>query len=117
MKEFAMFKTLSADPIVKGLLGKRIHEDLAPDGTPTPYLVWQEISGTPDNHLDAGANVDHLEIQVMIYDPFQVTVSSIRSEVCRVLENHGYVNDRLGHHEASTKLFARGFSMTLWLNR
>lgn len=117
MKTIEMFKILQADVPVKDLLADRIFEDLAPDKTPTPYLVWQEISGTPDNHLDGGANVDHLEIQVMIYDPLQVTASSIRSEVCRVLENHGYVNDRLGHYETVTKLFARGFSISWWLCR
>lgn len=117
MKIFEVFKILKADAQVSNLLADRIYEDLAPDGTPTPYLIWIEVSGAADNNLDSGAVADHLELQFMIYDPLQVTASSIRSEVCRVLENHGYVNDRLGHHEPATKLFARGFSMSLWLNR
>lgn len=117
MNTVEMFKILKADAQVSGLLADRIYEDLAPEKTVTPYLVWAEVSGTPENYLDGGANVDHLEIQVMIYDPYQVVASSIRSEVCRVLEGHGYVNDRLGHCETVTKLFARGFTVSWWLNR
>lgn len=117
MKTIEMFKILQSDAQVETLLADRIYEDLAPEKTPTPYLVWTEVSGVPENYLDGGANVDHLDIQVFIYDPFQVTASNIRTQVCRVLEKHGYVNDRLGQFEAATKLFARGFTVSLWLNR
>jgi len=117
MKIIEMFKILNADAEVKRLLANRIHEDLAPEGTPTPYMVWTEVSGTPENHLDGGANVDHLEIQVLIYDSSQPVASKIRTEVCRVLENHGVVDERLGHFETATKLFARGFTVNFWLNR
>lgn len=117
MNTIEMFKILQADTQVKSLLANRIFEDLAPDKTATPYLVWTEVSGTPENHLDCGANVDHLEIQVLIYDPYQVTAINARKEVCRVLEDYGVVNERLGHFETITKLFARGFTVSWWLNR
>ena len=117
MKNFEMFKILQADAQVKALLDDRIFEDLAPRETKTPYLVWTEVSGTPENHLDCGANVDHLEIQVLIYDPYKVTARNIRTEVCRVLEKKHVIDARLGHYEADTKLWARGFSMNVWLNR
>lgn len=117
MKTIPMFKTLDADPVVKGLLGRRIYEDLAPTDTPTPYLVWQEISGTAENSLDCAANVDHIDFQVLIYDPYQVTAANIRTEVCRVLEKYCVVDKRLGHYESATKLYARGFQAAKWLDR
>ena len=117
MNIIPMYKILDADPVVRSLLANRIHEDLAPENTATPYLVWQEISGAAENSLDCGANVDHIGFQVLVYDTNQKTAAKIRSEVCRVLEKYCVVGERLGHFESATKIFARGFQASKWLDR
>jgi len=53
----------------------------------------------------------------MVYSPNQKTALDIRAAVCNVLQEHSLIDQRIGHYESNTKLFARGFSGSWWLDR
>ena len=117
MKQLPIYRILKADAQVFGMLGERIYEDVAPEKTPTPYLVWSDLSGTPNTSLDNITNEDDVMYQVMVYSSNQKTASDIRTAVCNVLQEHSLIDQRIGHYESNTKLFARGFSGSWWLDR
>ena len=117
MKQLPIYKTLKASPQIVVLLGDKIYEDLAPAGTVAPYLVWQEIAGTPNNNLDCPANNDHVMYQIMVYSSDSKTASDIRTAVCEVLQQHSFILSRINDYEKDTKLFARGFDANWWLDR
>jgi hypothetical protein len=117
MNQLPIYKTLKAQQAIVDVLGDRIYEDIAPEGTKTPYLVWSDLSGEPNTSIDNITNEDDVSYQVMIYDPYQKVASDIRSKVSDVLTNHSYIDIRIGHYETSTKLFARGFTGNWWVNR
>ena len=117
MNQLPIYKILKADPQIAKVLSDRIYEDIAPEKTPTPYLVWSEISGTPNTSIDNLTKEDDVDYQVMIYSPNQKTASDVRTLVVNILKNLSLIDSRIGHYEAPTRLYARGFSGSWWLDR
>lgn len=117
MKQLPIKRVLSANQQIVLLLGDRIYEDVAPEQTPAPYLVWSDLSGVPNTSLDNITNEDDVSYQIMVYSPYQKTAADIRTAVANVLTDHSYIDQRIGHYETATKLFARGFSGGWWVNR
>lgn len=117
MKQLPIYATLKNNPQIAALLGDKIYEDVAPEKTPTPYLVWSDVSGVPNTSLDNITNEDDVSYQVMIYSPSQKTASNIRTVVAEILQEHSLIDQRFGNYETDTRLFARGFSGNWWLDR
>lgn len=117
MKQLPIYATLKNSPPVVALLGDKIYEDIAPERTKTPYLVWSDISGVPNTSIDNITNEDDVSYQIMIYSPQQKTASDIRSAVANVLKEHSLIDARVGHYETKSKLFARGFTGDWWVDR
>ena len=117
MKQLPIKRVLSANQQILSLLGDRIYEDVAPEKTKTPYLVWSDLSGVPNTSLDNITNEDDVLYQIMVYSPYQKTASDIRTVVANLLTDHSYIDQRIGHYETATKLLARGFSGGWCLDR
>lgn len=117
MNQLPIYRTLKAQQAIVDVLGDRIYEDIAPEGTATPYLVWSDLSGEPNTSLDNITNEDDVSYQVMIYDPYQKTAYDIRILVANVLTHFSYIDGRMGHYEPKTRLFARGLTGNWWVNR
>lgn len=104
---------LKANPDVTALLGAdpRIYEDIAPVGAQVPYVVWQELGGQSNNHLDnSPANFDDVQFQVMVYDSYVGRAYQVRDLVRKVLESHCYIlNSRISGFDLTTKQSMRGF--------
>ena len=93
---------------------------LAPDAPVKPYLVWQDISGDPQNHLDCPANTDHVTIQIDIYTTDSLHLRTIREAVRKALEldNSCTVTDLRGNErEPVTKLYRTGFDSNWFVGR
>ena len=93
---------------------------LAPDKVKTPYLVWQDISGIPQNHIDCPAVVDHLTIQIDIYTTDPMQLSLIKEAVRKALEldNSCTVTSLRGNErEPETKLYRTGFDSNWFVDR
>jgi len=104
---------LKANPDVTALLGDdpRIYEDIAPEDVQVPYIVWQELGGQSNNHLDnAAASFDDVQFQVMVYDSYVGRAYQVRDAVKKALELHCYIlNPRISGFDPTTKQSMRGF--------
>lgn len=120
MSFLPIYSILNELPEVKAILGSdlRVYEDVAPQGTTHPYMVYQEIGGPAVNHIDEPANCDHVMYQVMVYDPNPLKAHNARALVLKVLEQHSFIlNARISFFETKTKLYARGFDANWFLDR
>ncbi|WP_291370121.1 MULTISPECIES: DUF3168 domain-containing protein [unclassified Acinetobacter] len=120
-----IFELLNASDEVKAFLqtGNKLRAyefGLAPDAPQKPYLVWQDISGVPQNHLDCPANTDHITIQIDIYTLEPLQLRTIREAVRKALEldNSCTVTDLRGNErEPITKLYRTGFDSNWFVDR
>lgn len=120
-----IFELLNASDEVKSFLqtGNKLRAyefGLAPDAPQKPYLVWQDISGVPQNHLDCPANTDHITIQIDIYTLEPLQLRTIREAVRKALEldNSCTVTSLRGNErEPETKLYRTGFDANWFLDR
>lgn len=75
-----VFATCSASPAVKALIGSapvRLYPfGMAPQAVTLPYVVWQTITGRPENYINQVPDCDKFSIQV---DAYGITESSVRS--------------------------------------
>ncbi|WP_151765936.1 DUF3168 domain-containing protein [Acinetobacter colistiniresistens] len=104
---------LKANPTATALLGTdpRVYEDVAPAGAIVPYVVWQELGGESNNHLDnEPANFDDVQFQVMVYDTYVGRAYQVRDVVRKALESYCYIlNPRISGFDPATKQSKRGF--------
>ena len=120
-----IFKLLNASDEVKSFLqtGNKLRAyefGLAPDAPIPPYLVWQDISGDPQNHLDCPANTDHITIQIDIYTLEPQHLRLIREAARKALEldNSCTVTSLRGNErEPITKLYRTGFDSNWFVDR
>ena len=120
-----IFKLLNESDEVKSFLqtGNKLRAyefGLAPDAPVKPYLVWQDISGDPQNHLDCPANTDHVTIQIDIYTLVSDQLRLIREAARKALEldNSCTVTSLRGNErEPVTKLYRTGFDSNWFVDR
>ena len=120
-----IFALLNASDEVKSFLqtGSKLRAyefGLAPDAPVKPYLVWQDISGDPQNHLDCPANTDHVTIQIDIYTLVPDQLRLIREAARKALEldNSCTVTSLRGNErEPITKLYRTGFDSNWFVDR
>ena len=120
-----IFALLNASDEVKSFLqtGNKLRAyefGLAPDAPVKPYLVWQDISGDPQNHLDCPANTDHVTIQIDIYTLVPDQLRLIREAARKALEldNSCTVTSLRGNErEPITKLYRTGFDSNWFVDR
>ena len=120
MSFLPIFRTLKVDAAVSALIdvNTRLYEDVAPHKTPTPYIVWQTISGQANNHLDCPSNLDDTQYQLMVYASDAKTAYELRDLCRKALENRSWINNpSINQYETDTKLYARGFDANWILER
>lgn len=113
-----IYKTLSNDLEIKALVQDRIYEDIAPDNTKSPFIVWQIISGQAMNDLDSPANFDSLQFQVMVYSSNNKTAQDIRSLSRKAIEHKAWIlNPAISDYDTTRKLYAKGYDANYILER
>lgn len=120
-----IFLLLNASDEVKSYLESRgilraYEFGLAPDQPKPPYLVWQDISGIPQNNLDCPAKIDHVTIQVDIYTTKADDLRNIREAVRRAFEvdNSCTVAGLRGNErDPDSKMYRTGFDSNWFVDR
>lgn len=115
-----VFEKLNASQALKSQLGNtlRVFYAVAPEPTPSPYVVWQTIGGEALEHLDTSANVDDVQLQVMVWDTDPKRGDQIRDAVRVLLESHCNIgNSHLSNYDPDTKLHGFGFDAAWLLHR
>ena len=94
------------------------YEDIAPQGTKTPFIVWQTLTGQAMNDLDSPANFDSLQFQVMVYSNDIKEAYEIRDLVRKALEQRSWIlNPAISNYDTATKIHGKGFDANYILER
>ncbi|MDO6646190.1 DUF3168 domain-containing protein [Acinetobacter guillouiae] len=120
MNILPIFKTLQASPDVVALVNNRIYEDIAPNGTKFPYVIWSLVGGVPNHNLDCPPKIDHLTYQLVVYDIERARASEIRKAISVVLDPLCTITNLHPNHVervADTNIFGRGFDANWWFDR
>ena len=120
MSFLPIYRTLKADIDLAALIDveSKAFEDVAPQGTAPPYIVWQAISAQANNHLDEPANFDDTQYQIMVYATDAKSAYAIRDAVRTVLEQKSWIsNPSINQYDSKAKLYGRGFDANWILAR
>ncbi len=120
MSFLPIYRTLKADIDLAVVINieAKLFEDVAPNGVQPPYAVWQTISGQANNHLDAPANFDDTQYQVMVYDTDSKRAYELSAAIRAVLEQHSWImNPSISQYDNKAKLYGRGFDANWILAR
>lgn len=117
-----IFSTLKAASAVTALIGSNpcrcYPAGEADQGVARPYVTYQQISGNPENYLNAAPDIDGSTTQV---DCYGETLASARNTftACRnALQAIGHVvSVRETGREAETNLYRVSFDVDVYVNR
>ncbi|HKS13894.1 MAG TPA: DUF3168 domain-containing protein [Pseudomonas sp.] len=117
-----IFSVCSSDAGVGALLGAGVDCRLfsfgeAPAGTVKPYVVWNLISGSPENFLAGRPDADGFTLQVDVYAATGGSVQAVTKALCAAIEPRAYVA-RWGatDRDPTTKDYHRSFDVD-WIVR
>jgi hypothetical protein len=68
--------------VLKGLVGGRVYPDVAPEGTPVPYITYQAVGGAPVNFL-SGDRPDktNTRMQVNVWAKSRIEASELGAQI------------------------------------
>lgn len=90
-----IFKVCAASQAVTALIGEspvRLYPfGLQDDNVVYPYVVWQNISGSPENYLDKRPDADSYMLQVDVYADTVASAASVATALRDAIEPHAYI--------------------------
>lgn len=85
-----IFKVCSASTEVKGLIGSspvRMYQfGFAPQGVALPYVVWQTITGMPENYINQVPDCDKYSLQVDVYAATETSARNVAKAIRDAIE-------------------------------
>jgi hypothetical protein len=116
-----IYTTLQASATVRSLLGARprvYRFGEAPQDKAKPYVVWQVISGLPENTLGELPSIDRDSIQVDVYAKEDAECEEVARAVRDRMEEVTYMTAfRSPPREPETRLFRISMDFDYWLPR
>lgn len=117
-----LFSIISSNPACQAVLGTNpcrfFPFGYSVQGMDKPYILWQNISGSPENNLSQSPDIDFNVIQVDIYGSSTQEVNSAFIAVRDALEAEGYITSfGVNEVDTETKLYRLGFDFEVWSNR
>ena len=95
-----IFTTISASAGVKALIGSnpvRCYPfGMAPQGVQLPYVVWQSITGSPENYINQTPDIDKFSIQVDVYATTETSARNVAKALRDVIEPLAYITSWRG---------------------
>lgn len=90
-----IFEVCKANAGVVALLGSsplRLYPfGEAPQGVVTPYAVWQQVGGAPENYLAGRPDIDGLTQQVDVYGKSAAEVRAVASAIRDAIELRSHI--------------------------
>lgn len=111
-----IYSVCAASPAVVALLGNnpvRLYPFGEQDDTiVSPYVVWQNIGGEPENYLSTRSDADHFTLQVDVYADSPDEAIQVAAALREAIESHAYIT-RLGgqNRDTETKRFRYSFDV------
>ena len=117
-----IFTTCKADSGVTALIGSspmRLYQfGEAPQGVTLPYVVWQLISGSPENYLNQVPDIDGFSIQVDVYAASASDARDTAEAIFDAIEPAAYVTSYNGEtRDYETKNFRYSFTVDWIVDR
>lgn len=117
-----IFNICNESASLKLLLGDnpmRLFEfDEAPDKVAAPYVVWQDISGSPKNYLAGRPDISEHRIQIDVYASNAIIARRVQRAVERAIELQCHIVSFNGsNREKDTRLYRISFDATWFVNR
>lgn len=114
-----IFAVCSSDADVRALLGVTPHRlypfGEAPEGVAKPYVVWQLVTGSPENYLSGRPDIDGFTLQVDVYAATASSARSVTDAIAHAVELVANVVSWGGESkDAATKLYRSSFDID-WL--
>lgn len=111
-----IFKVCAASQAVIALIGSspvRLYPfGLQDDNVVYPYVVWQNISGSPDNYLDKRPDADSYTLQVDVYADTVASATSVATALRDAIEPHAYITRWGGQsRDPETKRYRYSFDV------
>lgn len=111
-----IFKVCAASQAVTALIGEspvRLYPfGLQDDNVVYPYVVWQNISGSPENYLDKLPDTDSYTLQVDVYADTVMSATSVATALRDAIEPHAYITRWGGQsRDPETKRYRYSFDV------
>lgn len=111
-----IFKVCAASQAVTALIGSspvRLYPfGLQDDNVVYPYVVWQNISGSPENYLDKRPDADNYTLQVDVYADTVASAASVATALRDAIEPHAYITRWGGQsRDPETKRYRYSFDV------
>jgi hypothetical protein len=114
-----VYATLKNNSTVFGIVGNRIYlHGEAIQNTDKPYVVWQLISGIPQNTMSENPNIDAYSIQVDCYHQSATGILNLAEAVRNALQGYAHAtNIPINNRDLDTKLFRMAIDFDWWYAR
>lgn len=90
----------------------------APQGSDKPYVVWQVITGLPENYLNQTPDIDSLTTQIDVYAETLSQARLLTSLIRDLVEQHAHIVAWRGEDtDAETLLWRISFDADWFVNR
>lgn len=103
---------------VKSLVNGRCFPDVAPAGTPRPYITFQAAGGKSQNYLADGVSQRNSRQQITVWAADRITASGLMESVTTVLTGAPIFATNIGApvsvYEADTKLYGSRLDFSIW---
>lgn len=90
-----IFNVCAASQEVTALIGSnplRLYPfGLQDDNIVYPYVVWQNVSGEPENYLDRRPDADSYTLQVDVYSVTALSAQAVAMALRNAIEPHAYI--------------------------
>lgn len=92
--------------------------DEATQGTTSPYVVWQEIGGRPENYLAGRPDMDDYRLQIDVYGPNAADVRKIRDSLLKAIELDCHITRFNGEfRDRDTREYRSSFDVEWFVKR
>jgi hypothetical protein len=112
----------SAEAIVygalRGLVGDRCYPDIAPIGTPRPYITYQAVGGQSPNYLSNTVQLQNARMQVNVWADARIAEVQLMQSVIAALTTDVTKATTIGApvrtYEVDTKLYGSRQDFSIW---
>lgn len=93
------------------------HQDIAPQGTQAPYIVWTEIVSATNNSLDGASNIQNARVQVDVYAKTQAdrrtAANAVKTAMAAIASQNVQISSQ-NQYEPDVKLFRAILDYSVW---
>lgn len=117
-----IFAVLNASAAVKALIGsgpvRAYPFGDAPQDVALPYVVWQTVSGSPENYINQVPDIDLFSLQVDVYAASSASARSVAAAVRDAVEPSAHIVAWRGEgRDPDTKHYRYSFDVDWFVHR